>query len=220
MSEPSFRYIGGDPSVDYVNTVDWTPGGLTRELMTSYPALLDWAVGARLLDGASRQELGLCAAREPGAAAEVAERARQFRGRLRAVLQEAANGLVAGETLAGISAMAEAAASRRRLVPGSSGESSPVRWDVDQPLPLDHPLLLVASAAAALLTSADARRLRTCGGDDCGWMYVDRSRNGKRRWCEMGTCGTRAKSTRRAERASLRRQAGAEGRQHGTTVDH
>ncbi|HEV2853834.1 MAG TPA: CGNR zinc finger domain-containing protein [Thermoanaerobaculia bacterium] len=35
---------------------------------------------------------------------------------------------------------------------------------------------------------------------DCGWMYVDCSRNGLRRWCEMETCGTLEKSRRRRER--------------------
>jgi hypothetical protein len=34
----------------------------------------------------------------------------------------------------------------------------------------------------------------------------DRSRNGLRRWCEMQTCGTLAKSRRRAERRHLRRR--------------
>jgi predicted RNA-binding Zn ribbon-like protein len=57
----------------------------------------------------------------------------------------------------------------------------------------------VARAASALLQS-EASRLRICGGSDCGWMYVDRSRNGLRRWCEMQTCGTVAKSRRRAAR--------------------
>jgi predicted RNA-binding Zn ribbon-like protein len=39
--------------------------------------------------------------------------------------------------------------------------------------------------------------VRVCDGDDCGWMYVDRSRNGFRRWCQMRTCGTREKTRRR-----------------------
>jgi predicted RNA-binding Zn ribbon-like protein len=52
-------------------------------------------------------------------------------------------------------------------------------------------------SAASLLRSDEIGNLRVCGGDDCGWMYVDRSRNGLRRWCQMRTCGTREKSRRR-----------------------
>jgi predicted RNA-binding Zn ribbon-like protein len=32
-------------------------------------------------------------------------------------------------------------------------------------------------------------------------MFVDRSRNGFRRWCQMATCGTEEKTRRRAARA-------------------
>ena len=69
---------------------------------------------------------------------------------------------------------------------------------------LDSPLWPVVWSAAVLLVSEEAGRIRMCGGQDCGWMYVDRSRNGLRRWCRMETCGTQAKSRRRRERISSR----------------
>jgi predicted RNA-binding Zn ribbon-like protein len=52
-------------------------------------------------------------------------------------------------------------------------------------------------SAAELLGSDEVTSLRVCDGPDCGWMYVDRSRNGLRRWCQMRTCGTREKTRRR-----------------------
>ncbi len=52
------------------------------------------------------------------------------------------------------------------------------------------------SRPAASSTSQSGMAVMS-GGDDCGWMYVDRSRNGLRRWCQMRTCGTREKSRRR-----------------------
>ena len=54
-------------------------------------------------------------------------------------------------------------------------------------------------SAAELLRSVEVGHVRICDGDDCGWMYVDRSRNGLRRWCQMRTCGTREKSRRRRD---------------------
>jgi predicted RNA-binding Zn ribbon-like protein len=62
---------------------------------------------------------------------------------------------------------------------------------------LDSVLWPVLRSAAALLASDEADKVRTCAGPDCGWVYVDRSRNGFRRWCQMRTCGTREKSRRR-----------------------
>ncbi|HET8727128.1 MAG TPA: CGNR zinc finger domain-containing protein, partial [Alphaproteobacteria bacterium] len=49
-----------------------------------------------------------------------------------------------------------------------------------------------------------------CGGIDCGWLFLDTSKNAKRRWCDMRYCGNRAKAHRHYERAR------AGGRTEGT----
>jgi predicted RNA-binding Zn ribbon-like protein len=58
----------------------------------------------------------------------------------------------------------------------------------------------VARAAAELLTSGQVVRLRECAGDPCGWLFLDLSKNGSRRWCDMADCGNRAKARRYRER--------------------
>ncbi|MFA1674626.1 CGNR zinc finger domain-containing protein [Rhizobium mongolense] len=40
-------------------------------------------------------------------------------------------------------------------------------------------------------------RLRSC--PRCGWLFLDTSRGGKRRWCSMRTCGNREKVSRHRE---------------------
>jgi predicted RNA-binding Zn ribbon-like protein len=74
----------------------------------------------------------------------------------------------------------------------------------DDPAAMLWPVL---RAAAELLTSPESMRLHVCAGEDCGWMYVDRSRNGLRRWCEMRTCGNVAKARRHYQRAKGRRES-------------
>jgi predicted RNA-binding Zn ribbon-like protein len=56
--------------------------------------------------------------------------------------------------------------------------------------------LVTISAAAPLADPREMARLRTCPGAECGWMFVDESRNARRRWCSMETCGNRAKAAR------------------------
>lgn len=51
-----------------------------------------------------------------------------------------------------------------------------------------------ARSALALLDREQRQRIRTC--DNCGWLFVDRSRNGSRRWCDMAVCGNRRKARR------------------------
>jgi len=67
----------------------------------------------------------------------------------------------------------------------------------------------VIRAAADLLTSPDAGRVRECGSDTCSWLFLDRSKNGTRRWCDMAVCGNRAKARRhyaREKKATRRRR--------------
>ena len=46
------------------------------------------------------------------------------------------------------------------------------------------------------LVSGDRELIRQCEDDACGWLFVDRSRGGRRRWCSMADCGNRAKARR------------------------
>ena len=73
-------------------------------------------------------------------------------------------------------------------------------WDDGPSLrPADAASIPVEVAARVVLglvrSSArpDWGRLKACPGPDCGWMFLDRSRNGSRRWCQMSACGNRAK---------------------------
>jgi len=58
---------------------------------------------------------------------------------------------------------------------------------------LEHSLGL---QAVRLLESVPSPRLRVCGGSHCGWLFLDSSKAGRRRWCDMATCGN-AEKTRR-----------------------
>lgn len=51
-------------------------------------------------------------------------------------------------------------------------------------------------SAADLLTRSGMRRIRACGNPECRWLFLDRSKSGTRRWCDMGACGNRAKAER------------------------
>jgi predicted RNA-binding Zn ribbon-like protein len=61
---------------------------------------------------------------------------------------------------------------------------------------LDRPLWPIVQSAADLLTSDEVPHLRECDSATCSWLFVDRSRTRRRRWCDMSTCGNRAKARR------------------------
>jgi predicted RNA-binding Zn ribbon-like protein len=74
-------------------------------------------------------------------------------------------------------------------------------WDWrSDPGELERPLWPIAKAALELLTDEQLDRLRQCANPECGWLFLDTSRNRSRRWCDMGSCGNRAKVRRFRER--------------------
>jgi predicted RNA-binding Zn ribbon-like protein len=193
-SAPPLRYVGGDPALDLVNTVDWTPDGQADERLDSYGRLAEWAHGAGL---ASRREAAALAGRataRPGEASAALRRAREARLAIRRAMLARARGAASTADVAELNRLLADALPHLRLTRGSEGLE--LAWQ-DAVSHLESPVWGAVWSAAQLLASEEADRIRVCAGPDCGWMYVDRSRNGLRRWCEMATCGTREKSRRR-----------------------
>jgi predicted RNA-binding Zn ribbon-like protein len=190
-----FEYVGGDFAVDFLNTGDWTARGLENDLFSAYSRLLDWAVGAGAISPDTAAHLQRRAQEDPAAAKSALAAAHDLRGSIRLVFEAVVEGH--SPDLTALNAALSRALTHRRLDPAPEAHWV---W-VDAERDLESPLWPVALAAATLLTSPDAGRLRICAKPDCGWMFVDRSRNGFRRWCQMATCGTEEKTRRRAARA-------------------
>ena len=55
-----------------------------------------------------------------------------------------------------------------------------------------------AHSAIRLLTQSETERIKICG--NCGWLFIDRSRNRSRTWCDMTVCGNRVKASRHYHR--------------------
>lgn len=201
-ARPPFSWSGGDPSVDFANTVSWGSLELSEERLREYRDLVDWAAEGGLV--ASAANLRRLAARDGDGARSVLAKALELRRALHDLFAARARG---GRPPAGALAVLERwtmeAAARRRLVPHAQS----LRWEWTDESDLAAPLRRMARAAALLLTGEDAARLKLCGNPECGWAFVDRSRRGNRRWCEMAACGSRDKARRYYHRR--RRAAGA-----------
>ena len=70
-------------------------------------------------------------------------------------------------------------------------------WDIDARSATALALLApVLWSAGDLLAGPRLDRVRRCANPECGWLFLDDSRAGKRRWCSMSACGNRAKARR------------------------
>ena len=202
----NYSFLGGDSSVDFVNTVeDWLSDTPVDKLKT-YGDLLDWSEQAGLVCpevvAFLRQAVSGC----EQDAERVLRRARALRRQLYRVLTSTAAGTPPDtKDLDGITALARKASAHSRLERCEGGFA----WTLDEAkgCELDWPLWELARSAVALLTSASLKHVRQCADDTCGWLFIDRSRNHSRRWCDMSSCGNRAKARRNYARQKARRLA-------------
>ncbi|HSB62372.1 MAG TPA: ABATE domain-containing protein [Vicinamibacteria bacterium] len=197
-----FELTGGAACLDFVNTLGDRPRS-RDEGLRAYADLVAWGRQAGVLPGAEAKGLRREAARHPVRAREALARAVALREELYRVFSRVAAGRAPDER--GVGALNEALAAalvRLRVRPGPSGFDW--AWTA-RPGDLDRVLWPVVRSAAELLTSAEREQVRECGGEACSWLFVDRSRTRRRRWCDMKTCGNRAKARRHYRRTRASR---------------
>jgi predicted RNA-binding Zn ribbon-like protein len=94
--------------------------------------------------------------------------------------------------LSRLNADVQDAAEHMRLVPVKGG----FEWRFDDGNQFERVLWPIARAAADLLASDQLPYVRACFSKTCEWFFLDTSKNHHRRWCDMTTCGNRAKVQR------------------------
>ena len=189
--------------LDFANTLEGRLTSHPREPFRSYGDLLSWGRRTGMVAPDAAPRLTLEATRRTAAAAAILDRAVALREAIYRIFSavtakrtpEAADldllNIVLSEALAAL-----------QVAPTADGFVW--AWDSQRP-ELGHVLWPVAQSAADLLTSVDLHAVRECAAPDCGWLFLDTSRNHSRRWCDMKACGNRAKARRHYER---NRQAG------------
>ncbi len=115
-------------------------------------------------------------------------------------IREATDGLFRGAVKDGAMNSATLATLLRTCAEGLEAArfaSAPDRPFGDPATPLAFEAALAVSALS-LLEPGKLTRLRIC--PNCGWLFVDRSRNASRQWCDMSVCGNRRKASRHYRR--------------------
>jgi predicted RNA-binding Zn ribbon-like protein len=194
--------VGGILCLDLVNTVDPRHAPDRREYLDDYDAVVAWASHVGAIDEPEARRLRVAGDRAPRAARLVVARAR----RLREALYRIFGGIARGEApsasdLECLNGELSRAMGNARVISSTWGFS----WTWGDAAPgLDCPLWPVVRSAADLLVSGPLDKVRECPGDagTCGWLFVDHTKNSRRRWCEMRTCGNRAKARRYYARSS------------------
>jgi predicted RNA-binding Zn ribbon-like protein len=197
--------IGGRLCLDFVNTVGARhiskSGQIAKrdEKLNDFLDLVAWARAAGALTNAEAERVTKESMRRPKHKGDVFRRAVRLREVLyRVCLAKLSRKQPSEADLAVLNEELRMARAAEQLVPGKSRFD--LRWS-EQADSLDRVLWPIARSTAEFLTKDDLSRLRQCGGIDCGWIFLDTSRNHKRRWCDMRDCGNLAKVRRFRQRA-------------------
>ncbi|HEY6274092.1 MAG TPA: ABATE domain-containing protein [Terriglobales bacterium] len=186
-----FQSIGGNLALDFINTVGNRLGS-SREYLTSVAEVTRWARLVRLIP--KRRVLSITGSHLALLIVVREELYELFR-------PVATGSQVSPTSLERLNRRLREVSPRHQIVRGVGG----FRWtwdtDISRPEYLLGPVLL---DAVDLLTSGRFAKIRQCSDEACGWLFLDRSQAGKRRWCRMADCGNRYK----ARRYYRRKQAG------------
>src|SRR5215208_616848 len=116
-----FKYVGGDPALDLVNTVDWTGRGQENERLTDYGCLTEWAEGAGVVTPRAVGTLRKRAAAKPGEAAAAHRYALETRAALARLFGRMAAGRAGSRDLQDFNRLLGRPLEHLRLLPAASG---------------------------------------------------------------------------------------------------
>ncbi len=196
------KFVAGHPALDFVNTAGgWSAGNVLDDKLENFGDLIRWAELAGFLDASDAAASTRLARNHPRQAAKVLARARALRG----VLHRIINCILENRKPRAAEVQFfedELRIARKHQRLAATGGRFLWTWD-ERPV-LDTILWRVSQSAADLLTSPDLARVRRCAGENCGWMFLDTTRNHSRHWCDMQDCGNLAKVRRfRARQAQV-----------------
>ena len=197
MNEPIHEWssqdiVAGELCLDFTNTVGDRSKTRDVEWLPEWDTLIKWAVAVDALDKEEAQYLRKAGKRDPAAAAQSLQTLRTFRSMLfRIVSAIAAGHAPPQEDLERMEVVMRGALRAAHL----SRQGQTYRWTVrSSDVSMKTPLARIALSTLQLLQSNDLARLREC--QRCSWLFLDRSKSRRRRWCRAAACGNRARVAR------------------------
>lgn len=196
-----------DACLAFANTLSWRGRVAPVEALGDVGDLVHWAVGSAGLAGEAVGEIERWARGHLAMAAELLAEAIALREAIYRIFRALACGeAIADPDLAALNRALAAAPPRHRLALAGAGYGWQIGLTKNSAPTLLAPVLW---SAGDLLASDRRRSVRLCANGQCLWLFLDESKAGTRRWCNMASCGNRAKARRHYQRTRPRSAASA-----------
>jgi predicted RNA-binding Zn ribbon-like protein len=209
-----FQFVGERLWLDFVNTEPAPMGGRYPraqladvadvpvrgdDALRDFETFVAWLESAAVLDFERAQGIRRRALQQPSGAAATLVDARRVRATLRVLAERGtAAAQVRFEALSEINRVLGRSAGTRRVELRTDGSYARAFVPVGDAF-AGLMIPIVESAADAMILG-ELGRVRRCADSRCPRVFFDRTKNGRRRWCDMSTCGNRAKAARHRAR--------------------
>jgi predicted RNA-binding Zn ribbon-like protein len=194
-------FVGERLWLDFVNTDDVRRG--TRvDALRDFDALVQWMESAGVFDAERSTGIRRRALQQPAGASAALADSRRIRASLRALAERGAMAPdVRLDALAEINRVLGRSAGTRRVE--VRGDGSFARSFVPVGDAFAGLMIPIVESAADALVLAELTRVRRCADPRCLRVFFDSTKNGRRRWCDMATCGNRAKAARHRRKLAI-----------------
>jgi predicted RNA-binding Zn ribbon-like protein len=191
MAEKQFELISGALCLDFMNTIHEYGAVDPDEELHSFHDLIAFGKQTGALSNKEAAQLSERAEANPAIASKMLSAARESRLTMHRIFLSLAHAKVPPNKDLDVFNRQLA-----RILPNiklqKKGTEMEWAWKEDHQN-LECVLWPIVYSAAELLTSEELKLVRECDSETCTWLFLDRSKNRTRRWCDMKKCGNRAK---------------------------
>jgi predicted RNA-binding Zn ribbon-like protein len=186
--------LGGRLCLDFANTLDWRGTDTPVEFLNTYQDLVVWSRHAGICTHRDARQLAIRAEWSAAEAKEVHRRAIELREIIYCLFAAISqNKNPSKEELIRFNkelSLSMKDTQIKKISDGytldATGNKSKLGWILNP----------IIRSAAEVLVSDELKNIKSCADPACGWLFLDISRNKRRRWCDMQDCGNRAKASR------------------------
>lgn len=191
MAVRQFELLGGALCLDFVNTIHEYGAADPKEELHSTQDLIAFGLQTGAISSREASVLARRAASHPAIAGKTLAAAREYRLSFYRMFSSIASGKhPSGRDLDFFNRQLATVFKNLRI--RSKGQDLQWAWKPENEK-VERVLWPIIRSAADLLTSDNRKLVRECGSETCTWLFLDQSKNRTRRWCDMKTCGNRAK---------------------------
>jgi len=181
---------GGTLCLDFVNTIHDRINEPERDYWVTHEHLLQWALKAGSIRSADYEAVLKHFESRPAQNPKLLKEAIKLRELLYRIFHPLSSGKkIAGRDLETFNVILSKCLSHLRLKAHEKGIRQ--SWQL---MPGESAIIFVPVIYSAyeLLLSDRLKKIKECS--NCGWLFLDTTKNGTRRWCSMSTCGSIVKA--------------------------